>query len=475
MKSQIRLILPQLFFLFCSFGFAEPTISEFKARFEQVSGPYSEKDFTPSQQRAGYFKTANLDQLWPELAANAANSAKLVKSGAMTIEDYLALVVKHRRFIGGQRDGISAGVLRGTSDRFNRVKQPNMEFGYLLPYATHLNTERYWEYEERFVREYLVGEMYDVKKSYVYKDLNGNLLDAGHLSVFRSKPIQSVTISHGDPLPILDDVLNRFERLKDGRFKGSFEEKQKEFFYALYGFYIAVPYRLGSAAIGKMFSAGIYRVIFGKKMPPLPDGVDLEAMLSESPEKFIERMSNYSPTPDPFHQLKPPGHKWYKLAPMTSDFIVEGKSLKPDKSSLLFWVKYQDVRFSIDFVKSMDTIKVELPPNHTVNLPAPDLLKIILALGVQAVIALDGENLTFDMTRSSTLKYQTNEILKFAVKNDWGQTFTDDQKAGEIFISKTDAEYYRNHYFPFLLHESKRKKTVTKPADSSVKSCLGLF
>lgn len=57
-------------------------------------------------------------------------------------------------------------------------------------------------------------------------------------------------------------------------------EKVHHFTTAMYGYYTAHPYRRGGSAIGRPFFAGLYLAMFGKKIPQLPDGFDVEAMVA---------------------------------------------------------------------------------------------------------------------------------------------------------------------------------------------------
>lgn len=65
--------------------------------------------------------------------------------------------------------------------------------------------------------------------------------------------------------------------------------KKKEFLRAMYGYYNAMPFERGSAAIGRVFFSAMYLKIFHRKIPTLPDGIDLRAMIMKE-DDFVARM-----------------------------------------------------------------------------------------------------------------------------------------------------------------------------------------
>ena len=90
---------------------------------------------------------------------------------------------------------------------------------------------------------------------------------------------------------ILTDALERISAIMNAPDK-SREERLMEFAAAMFGYYNAMPYRNGSASIGRVFFAGMYLAIFGKRIPSLPDGTDVYAMVLTQ-EGFIKTFLRY--------------------------------------------------------------------------------------------------------------------------------------------------------------------------------------
>lgn len=91
---------------------------------------------------------------------------------------------------------------------------------------------------------------------------------------------------------IFKDVLARIEMIK----KNSdlpLEDRRLEFMKAMYGYYNAMPFHRGSAAIGKIFFAGLYVKLFGSKLPELPDLMDVRAMVLTESEFVSFLKSNF--------------------------------------------------------------------------------------------------------------------------------------------------------------------------------------
>jgi hypothetical protein len=97
------------------------------------------------------------------------------------------------------------------------------------------------------------------------------------------KLVTSYGIDHPHDERILTDVLARLELIR-GTANLSEETKTREFLAAMYGYYNAPPFPRGSSAIGRAFFAGTYLKFFGKKIPTLPDGIDITAMLNDQDE-----------------------------------------------------------------------------------------------------------------------------------------------------------------------------------------------
>ena len=76
---------------------------------------------------------------------------------------------------------------------------------------------------------------------------------------------------------ILQDVINRVDRLLE-------KPNEKDFALAMHGYFNAMPFRRGSAAIGRLTFAGLYLHLFGRTIT-LPGDVDILAMTS-TPEQF---------------------------------------------------------------------------------------------------------------------------------------------------------------------------------------------
>lgn len=94
-----------------------------------------------------------------------------------------------------------------------------------------------------------------------------------------------IVIQHPSPRNaqlIIADVLSRvtYEKI----------QTTEDFAYAMYGFYNAMPFSRGSSAMGRVFFAAYYKVLFGRKIPALEDGVDVLAMIL-SERDFVYRIT----------------------------------------------------------------------------------------------------------------------------------------------------------------------------------------
>lgn len=84
---------------------------------------------------------------------------------------------------------------------------------------------------------------------------------------------------------IFEDAIGRLEELRQ-------KPQVEEFLKAMFGFYNATIYERGTAAIGRVFFDAYFRFLFNRPHQTLPDGVDIEAMISEVDE-FINKMRPY--------------------------------------------------------------------------------------------------------------------------------------------------------------------------------------
>ncbi len=444
-------------FLACSINlsfaicFAQPTIDSFKKQFKIASGPYLPSDFMPSQQRASHYENEQSDRLWQIIASNGANMAMQLLKNNGDIEGYLNMVIEHRKFIEPLR-GDRVGLLRT----------------YNTGFQTYVNQHRYWEYEAKFLSKHIGNsEDSNVTKTYIYKDINGVELDAGSFQVMRYKVYRSVVLYHPpDPTPILKDVLLRFKRLVANQYKGTENEKYVEFYRALWGLYVSCPYYRGTAAIGKIMSAGLYYSIFKKKMPIHPDGIDLEAFMSATPEEFADMMIRYTPIDNTFHKVKPPSRQWYYLVPTIEGLTVYDSIVKNDE--VIEFAKFKGVDFYLTFTRTNEgAMLLDLPVNSHLRISTQDLLPIVLALGARAAKKLNAATILIPhYPYMKPFDVQMESLMSFAVSKDWGVVYGENVK-GTILLDKADIEYFNESYLP--LEESRIKR-----ANAAMK-CVDLF
>lgn len=421
---------------------ATPSVDSYRKKYKIVKGAYSPTDFKPSQQRPNEFENTQSDELWKVVAANGANVANTMLKENGDVRNYLNKVIEFRQFLE-PNPNYRAGILRTDS----------------IDFRTYINSSRYWEYEERFVSEYIGENIFgNVEKDYIYTDISGNKIDAGRFRVSRHQNYRYVEIVHVQkPEPILEDVLLRFQRLLKDEFKGTKSEKIEEFYRALWGFYISCPYNRGTAAIGKIFSAGLYYKLFKEKLPYLPDGVDLEALLTTTPEEFAKRMINFKNVESVFHIKKPPYRRWYKMVPSAPGLKIIATF--SNQTSIHFHIEYHGVRADLYFVKTQDSsMRFELPPNYHVRIDSPDLLKIVLELGAKASKILGAENIEIPNHLSvDSFNQKYKELLDYAILKDWGAESYNKEKKGTVYLQKGDVDYFFDTFKKFEESKSKNK------------------
>lgn len=64
------------------------------------------------------------------------------------------------------------------------------------------------------------------------------------------------------------------------------------FIRSMFALYNAMAFSRGSASIGKVFLASIYLHLFNKKIPPLPEDIDVLAMIMTE-QDFINHMKRF--------------------------------------------------------------------------------------------------------------------------------------------------------------------------------------
>jgi hypothetical protein len=85
--------------------------------------------------------------------------------------------------------------------------------------------------------------------------------------------------------PMIADMLDSLERLRDPRCPRPLAGR--ELARAMHGFYQAMPFVRGSAAIGRSFFAGLAPILLGHKLPAQPPDPDLFAMTALSVDEFV--------------------------------------------------------------------------------------------------------------------------------------------------------------------------------------------
>jgi hypothetical protein len=123
-----------------------------------------------------------------------------------------------------------------------------------------------------------------------YKPIDGKEIECTRIGFLQKNTQTKIILHHsipGNSKQILKDALARLQRLQSDNThtpRLSNDERIDEFTKAMYGYYNAMPFKRGSSAIGRSYFSGVFLSIFGRKIPNLPDLIDIIAMTSSETE-----------------------------------------------------------------------------------------------------------------------------------------------------------------------------------------------
>ncbi len=277
--------------LACSLGLSAPA---------QARGPFSSSDFGLSG-LATRTKTAH-----QEFATWAAQNANKVVELLKENSPILSIL----KFLGEERRALAnRSGLEPSSDKFGKWRKDN------LPWRTTIHGDELKPregqvaktIEHQFEKEgtplFTVEKNEELLGSYqnFYVTSDGKKIPAtrieyaykGFKAYGKVESRYAYNFFHptGKNLDLIrNDVLDRLDALATGSVGEAFED---EFFRALNGYYQAMPYERGSAAIGRVFFAAFYYVKTGKKLADYRE-IDVESMIID-PAEFVGRHISTAP------------------------------------------------------------------------------------------------------------------------------------------------------------------------------------
>ncbi len=274
---------------------------------EKEIAQYSIEDFNLSVY-GNRFNKQDLFQKWASQSANNIVSFNVrSESDLVKVLDKLAVT---RRQLARQQ-----GEFDSKAERFGKKREQNAYTNFIIytlhdPLKDSLLIELKRLAEKELTSENptpkidLQEESQTWSVANEYKTLNGESIKASILEkTLYVEGAVYMTIRHQSYLTydfVLQDIFqrlmlllneNRIVQTTEVAFsaEGNLARKKKEFLRAMYGYYNAMPFERGSAAIGRVFFSAMYSKIFHRKIPIFPDGVDLRAMIMKE-DDFVARM-----------------------------------------------------------------------------------------------------------------------------------------------------------------------------------------
>jgi hypothetical protein len=256
-------------------------------------GPYRPADFSPSERWDQQRKVGP----YPKWASDAANQAHTAESSGASLSDVLDEVARARGDLAIQMDSKE---VTADSNPFGKVRESReISTIYRRPESV-LDRELedtlrrlYPRFDQPtgpvivFSAKYPSGKPIGFTE---YLPQSGKPIKASEI-IYNSSGLKVLHPTARASQRILKDSLARLEKIR-AHPEIPREKRLKEFAAAMYGYYNAMPFARGSAAIGRSFFAGLYSSFFQTKIPSLPDAVDIRAMLSTQ-QDFVKTMVPY--------------------------------------------------------------------------------------------------------------------------------------------------------------------------------------